>query len=424
MSTQDETVGSIVPGSLDPNDITAHEAVLEELMTKIDESQETVDALREQIADTEVEISHLKNDILQLKKLKQKKTIECSYIGPEPEFDVSLLNPDHKDLINEMMDKIYSKELELEKLEKANQNLEDEVDSFTRENDELDQKIRAARIQIKKTKQENSYVRNSITMTQQKIKESEQDIRMNSQSLKLTSAAVRGLESRQEELETKDGGANELQKMIDSAEVEIALEQNDITKTVEQIERANEFHNDAIEQMNNELSSHNSLINWESEKANLQNEIRKTKEELKNAREENDNKNSSYAELFNRYRLLAPIVKKWCNSDLTQIQDEPDKEISALISQSNKASTKSVKVTDEKDEKLNEEKIKNGELEAIITKKRTQLEREMALFAAEEKRLKERIEYQRTRSFEEEHNIVAQMSKIKVKIAQIKNKKK
>ena len=323
-----------------------------------------------------------------------------------------------------MMDKIYSKELELEKLEKANQNLEDEVDSFTRENDELDQKIRAARIQIKKTKQENSYVRNSITMTQQKIKESEQDIRMNSQSLKLTSAAVRGLESRQEELETKDGGANELQKMIDSAEVEIALEQNDITKTVEQIERANEFHNDAIEQMNNELSSHNSLINWESEKANLQNEIRKTKEELKNAREENDNKNSSYAELFNRYRLLAPIVKKWCNSDLTQIQDEPDKEISALISQSNKASTKSVKVTDEKDEKLNEEKIKNGELEAIITKKRTQLEREMALFAAEEKRLKERIEYQRTRSFEEEHNIVAQMSKIKVKIAQIKNKKK
>ena len=102
MSTQDETVGSIVPGSLDPNDITAHEAVLEELMTKIDESQETVDALREQIADTEVEISHLKNDILQLKKLKQKKTIECSYIGPEPEFDVSLLNPDHKDLINEI----------------------------------------------------------------------------------------------------------------------------------------------------------------------------------------------------------------------------------------------------------------------------------------------------------------------------------
>ncbi|OHT16904.1 hypothetical protein TRFO_41456 [Tritrichomonas foetus] len=404
------------------DDIAAHEDLLEDLMNKIDESQETVDTLREQIADTEVEINHIKNDIVQLKKLRQKQAVECTYNGPTPDFDLNQLNPEHRDLINELMDKIYASELEQEKMESSNQNLEAEVDALTRENEELNQKIRQYKSQIKRTKQEHAYVKNSISMTQQKIKESEQTIRMNNQTLKITSAAVNGLVSRQEELETKDGGTTELEKLINSAENEIAIEQLDVDTTEEQIEKAKEAHREVIEKMNSELNSHTSLINWNDEKAGLQAEIEATRNALKSAKEENQERNQKYATLFNRYKLLTPIVKKWCNTDLSNIEDQENTKIHSLLDQLNQTNQQTNVVTDEKNQELEIEKVKNGELEGKIKTLREKLEREMAIFATQEKELKGKIDSQRTKSFEEEHIIVTHMNKIKVKIAQIKNK--
>lgn len=403
-------------------DIAEQQAALNDLLDKIDESQLQVDSLRDQIAEKQVDINHLENEITQLKKLKQKQSIEGNYGIQSPNFDIDQLNQEHKDLINEILDKIYSREMELEKIEAENSNLSAEVDALVLENESINQQIRKYKTQMARKKQEHQMLRNEIQLTQQKIKDSEQTIKMNNQTLKITTAAVNGLAARQEDFENEAGGTTELEKQIASIEMEIAQEQLEIDTTNDQIQRMKDSHQEDINKMDDELKAHTNLINWADEKAAIQAEIDATKEALKQKKSENESKNSSYTSLFNRYKLLAPIVKKWCNTDLSGIEDDQKADIDTLIEKANKASESSLNATDKKNETLDQKVQENAALEAKNARKREELEREIQLFYAEEKRLKENIEFQRTRAFEEEHEIVSQISRIKVKIAQIKNK--
>ena len=403
-------------------DITEQQETLNDLLDKIDESQLQVDTLREQIAEKQVDINHLENEVKQLRKLKQKQTIEGNYGTQSPNFDIDQLNQEHKDLVNEILDKIYSREMELEKIEAENSHLSAEVDALVLENESINQQIRKYKNQMARRKQEHQILRNEIQLTQQKIKDSEQTIKMNNQTLKITSAAVNGLQTRQEDFENEVGGTTELEKQIASIEMEIAQEQLDIETTKEQISKMKESHEEDIQKIKNELSEHTSLINWEEEQNAIQAEINATKEAIKQKKTENESKNSSYNKLFNRYKLLAPIVRKWRNTDLSEIEDDPNADIDLLINKANKASESSANVLDEKNGNLDQKIQDNATLEAKNIRKREELEREIQLFYAEEKRLKESIEFQRTRAFEEEHEIVSQISRIKVKIAQIKNK--
>lgn len=404
------------------DDIAEKQAELNDLLDKIDDSQLNVDRMSEEIAEKKVEITHLKNEVEQLKKLKQKQTIEGNYGLKSPNFDITQLNPEHRDLVNEILDRIYNREMELEKIEGENSNLNAEVDAIILENESLSQQIRKYKTQIDRKRQDHQFLRSEIQLTQQKIKESEQTIRMNNQTLKITTAAVNGLANRQDDFENEVGGTTELEKLIASTEMEIAQEQLDIDTTEEQIRKMTELHQEAICQMDSDLKSHTDLINWDGERKAINDEIEATKIAIKEAKVDNESKNSSYASLFNRYRLLAPIVKKWCTTDLSGIEDNPDADIDQLIEKANKASEASFSATEKKNDSLDQKIKENAALEAKNIRKREELEREIQLFHAEEKRLKESIEYQRTRAFEEEHDIVSQISRIKVKIAQIKNK--
>ena len=88
--------------------VAAHRDLLEQLMQGIDDSQDTVDALREQISETEIDLNHLRNEIAELQRVKKMRDIGGTVFTDCPDFEVERLNPEHQDHLNAVLDRIYS----------------------------------------------------------------------------------------------------------------------------------------------------------------------------------------------------------------------------------------------------------------------------------------------------------------------------
>jgi hypothetical protein len=331
-------------------------------------------------------------------------------------FETSKLNPEHRAFVNELLDRIYEIEQSLGEQEERNSHLSSEYEALVRENEELKKGIRQMKINIERKRQEERHAKEKIENAQRKIKDQEAQIRLNSQVLNLTETAVAGLIGRQKDLEDNSGGIVSLEKGIRSLTAEINSEESEIDTTKNQIATMEEDAAQAINEMDREISELQSLANWAEESERIAEEIEAAKEELTAIRAKNEEANAKYKLLYERYRLLTPLMKKWHRSDLSEF--EPTESVDVLLAQAARA----VRVTSDGSEtmtaRLEELIVKNSTTEGLIKKRQEELERGITLFRAEAKRLKERIEARRMKSFEEEHEIVGQISALKVKLAQ------
>lgn len=404
--------------------IEESQAKLDELLDEIDATQEKIDNLHEQLSETELKITHTQSEISKIKKVKQKRLVEFNYQEQTdaPNFDLNLLNTEHKDLVRDMLNNIYNKELQLEQLEGENKELGAEVDSINYENDSFSKEIRNLKIQLQRKRQDRQLHQNEINLTQSKIKEYGQTIRMNNQTLKITSVALNGVVLRQEDLNSENGGMTELSKSIYSTENEIDQEEDDIRTIDNQTIQYQEDHDTAIQQIKSEQKAHKRVVNWEKEIDFLKAEIDATRTELKEKTKENDEQTNKSNKLTDRLRLLTPIVKKWRNSDLSDVEINENENIDVLLNKVHKLTEKTSKLAENENQGPSGQTVENAEKEGKIKQLRDELDRQIFLFQVEEKNLKDKIERYRTKAFEEEHDIVTQMNALKVKIAQIKTK--
>jgi cell division septum initiation protein DivIVA len=113
---------------------------------------------------------------------------------------------------------------------------------------------------------------------------------------------------------------------------------------------------------------------------------------------------------------LVPLFKKWGNTDLSPFQ--PIEALDSLLGQCARAVSKTAADLAGAAKILEDKMAQNSQTESLARKRAEELERAIGLFRMESIRLKEQIDSKRAGWSEEEHELVAQISKLKVRFAQ------
>lgn len=401
--------------------VDAHQDALEEIMAKIDETQETVDALQDQITDTRIEISHLNNEISRLKKLKQKQTIECVTLNPtNTDFDVKLLNPEHKAYFNEIENRVNETEMRVENVERINQNIEEDVDNLIRENDEIEKQIKENKRRFEQAQREKTAARAKLELTRRELAETEAAIRSNTSSLKYAENAIAGLIARRDGIDGHNSVEVELSRDIENL-------QSMISQEIEYQAQLNQDNDEFLSNGEQECSELivqidqiRNMILWKDEKANIQAEIQSTKQQTKELKENNSQLDRKYKHLFQRFQALRPIAKKHLtNIGSIEMSDQAkESTIDQLIDELSKKSGNQEMQKSTNSQELSAQAIVVSHMEATIAKKKEEFERNLFLFKVEEKRLKNMIDERRKTAFDEEHEVVSQINLLNMKLAQ------
>lgn len=401
--------------------VAAHRELLDQLMQGIDDSQETVDALREQISETEIDINHVRSEIAELQKVRQTRNINTTVFTDCPDFDMSLLNPEHQDHLNAVLDRIYDLERELEEKEVESTHAQSECDAIARENQSLEQELARTKAAVENAERERRRVETSIENSQRRLKELQILSQTNKQNLSVTEVAVAGLEGRQESLKGKTGGIIELERSIASLQEEVSREQDALDEQRLDTEKVKERMTEDLEEINKHKTNHTELLQWESENEKVLAEIASVKQQLEEAKKANEAESGLYVRLSKRYRDLNALFNKWEGRDIPPCRrSETLDQLFAELAKTEKGTTAA---TEKRRADLEQIIISNSILEEKIKRKREEIERGMALFTAEQASLKEQVDGLRLKSFEEEQQLVQQINALKLKLAQQKANK-
>ena len=401
--------------------VAAHRDLLEQLMQGIDDSQDTVDALREQISETEIDLNHLRNEIAELQRVKKMRDIGGTVFTDCPDFEVERLNPEHQDHLNAVLDRIYDLEHELEDREAESAVAQDECDALARDNQALEQELARTKIELANVERERKHCENSIESAQRRLKELKIVSETNKTNLKVTETAVVGLEGRQESLRGKTGGIVELEKTIASLQEEKSREEDALAELTTDIEKITEKRQEEVEEITRNGNGYTEMLMWDEENQTVQDEIKFVREQIVKVKAENEKEKEWYTRTSKRSRELTNLFHKWEGRKVPECnRRESVDELLAELAKTEKGTNAEVESTKAALEQL---VIKNATMEEKIRKKQEEIERNMALFAAERVRLREQVDSLRFRSFEEEHQLITQIQALKLKLAQQKANK-
>jgi hypothetical protein len=401
-------------GSSDPqSEASSHKEVLDELMNEIDRSQDIVDSLHDQITETEIDLSHVRSELAQLRRIQDTHSIDSSLPLPTCVFDVNKLSLEHRDFVNDFMDRIYDVEMKVEQQETKNRQLTDEADGLSRENERLEKQIRAFKLQTMKFHQERRQITNLIQNTESRLKEELSALRSNAQTMKLEELAISGLIERREDLEHGSGGNLDLECLLVSLNDEIASHELEVDMQEHETQNLRERTQSDLRDLDGTIAQTTRIANWITEKERILAEIERIGGEIRGIRERNLAENRKFNKQTVRYRQLVPIVRKWKGKELPAARTEGLDWLLAQAARGEGQDEGSVAASD-----LATETLSNGEMNARIQTYREELERMLHLFRVESQRLKGEIETARENSFAPERKILEQINTLKVKIAQ------
>jgi len=229
--------------------VAAHREALEDVMDSIDERQATVDALREQIADTSIAVARLEDGLMQQRSVHRACEL-AGGVSTEPgDFDVASLNAEHRDWVRAALDRIHEVEASADAEDARNAALAEERDALVRENDGLDRALGLHRRELDVARREARRVRAETRAAQARARELSIAVSANGQTLAITDRAIAGLAERASDLETRDGG------LIDLGKAAAALE-DAIAGACEDAEAARAEHAAALARLNIKLDGH------------------------------------------------------------------------------------------------------------------------------------------------------------------------
>ena len=182
------------------------------------------------------------------------------------------------------------------------------------------------------------------------------------------------------------------------------------------IERITEKRQEELEEITRNGSEYTEMLMWDEENQTVQDEIKFVREQIAKVKAENEKEKEWYTRTSKRSRELTNLFHKWEGRKVPECnRRESVDELLAELAKTEKGQSAEAESTKAALEQL---VIKNATMEEKIRKKQEEIERNMALFAAERVRLREQVDSLRFRSFEEEHQLISQIQALKLKLAQ------
>lgn len=379
--------------------VNEREDELDDLLSRIDEQQETYEMLLQQIEMTEKEITD--QEISSEQHIKEFSKSAPLSVKFSQEHDIE---------IREMQNAInYSIQQNGETEERINQ-LQSELNALKEERFALAKQRRDQHSRIEKSLIQQKHLKESMIVLQEQISEQKQEISGLNRNTDEAEKAIAGLKMREQNIMNTD--VKQLEEQLVEAECELSDLENEISQTIEK-------KNDIISKFDEEIDAQIRSVQWETEKKSLVESIEIAQTQLNEVQQNAKNSQAYYNILQQRYQKLVPIVHKNEKIELIPINMIPtDTNVDKLLFDIEKNGNHSIAVDSQLNEEMNDIVIHNAELEASIAKLKREIEQRTILIAAEIQDMKQKINTQRLISSDKEKGIVDDIINIKIKIAQ------
>jgi hypothetical protein len=166
-----------------------------------------------------------------------------------------------------------------------------------------------------------------------------------------------------------------------------------------------------------ELDRFRAVVNWEAEKAQLTSKLAEAKASLLTAASEFETANTALGADEDRYQklyLLAP--KRKPPTDPDNIETDVDSLFAALA----RVAAKGGRRTQMQGTELDALGVRNGDLAAIVARRRDEFQHSVSKFALDETRLKEMIRDVRVQSATREQALLSRIEKLRMKLAPVR----
>jgi len=393
------------------------ETELEELMSEVDARQQEVDSLTSAIAERQAQITKLTRDSEIMRKAEQFRTREA-HSSPNCAFDESRCNPEHIDFLQEKKNIIAELESSRTSLLSSTEVLEEDISLIQQEIATVTGECAKSSNLLHRSTSKRRKLEQECELARSQMKEYENQILAYQKIVRDADAARNGLKVRLEEIDAKTNGQSGLPSTIHNLESEILALELSIERLQEQI---------------SEMAAQRDTLNTELPapepgepiwRQGIAEDLDTLRDDIQHAKEVLKRSLSSLRRLEARYQKMAPVAKRWRRAverDADRLAQEIRVPVDDLLrSLARDGHSKVAQSAAQKKARLSELLAENGLKEAEVVKRRQELETRMALASTEQARVKEQIRVQRGDCSGKEEKIVAEIRKLKLKLAQKK----
>ncbi|OHT06401.1 hypothetical protein TRFO_05604 [Tritrichomonas foetus] len=411
----------------DDNDVTEmlaeRENELENLLSQMDQLQSEVDEYHQKLSEMNLEVAKSKQEQAKIKLINRNIGVEPAQHRHKKVND-DLFEGEHLDLIKSKRDEIAHLTEQINQLQIAIQPIDDLVADLQQQNAILLCEKSSTQSLLQKLTSDKKRLTQDCIDCQDHIRELNVSILNQERVAKDVETIVGGLIQRRDAIYSQSDPKSELQQKIKALRVQTELLQIKNEEMQDDIANFEDNINEYQSDIDYQLKTMKGRINWDREKTKLQSELTSVQKQLEEKKSETKEIITQINASENRLKKLKPIIQKWSNEFRTRkIQPNDDEDIDALLAQCKKTELSSTKTNRSSNQELTNLIIENEHLEAKINSSRELLAKAMNKFALEKAELKKEIKNSRTKSFEDEHQFVEQIKKLKIKSARIPQRK-
>ena len=402
------------------------EKELEDLLTQMDQLQSEVDGYTQKLNDITLEIEKSKQEYKRYKIINQTVSIGPSLMKVR-QIDDDAFTGEHYELIKNKRDEIAHLTEQINDLQAKTQPIDDLVTDLQRQNAILLCEKSNTKIQLQKTIAEKKRLDQDCQNTREHIKELDISIANQSRVAKDVETVVGGLINRRDTIMSQTDPNSELQHKITALRVQKQLLEDENMKKDDYIHNFEDDMNDIIKDIDDQIKTTGTKINWDRERIKLQTELDTIQKQLKQTLAEISKCNDENQAAERRMHRLIPIVqkrgRKFIGKKIESDDDLENVSIDKLLAQCRNKENKVTKQSNTDLQKLGELLKENQALENEIEHMKSDLTMAISRFSLEKTRIKSEIRENRTRAFEDEHQTVEQIKKLKIKSAKVAPKK-
>ncbi|OHS94899.1 hypothetical protein TRFO_10846 [Tritrichomonas foetus] len=392
-------------------------------MTHIDSLQEEVDNFRTKVSNINYEITKCKQETAKARKIRNAVNAEPYKKKTKKLVDESVFTGEHLDYLREKRNLVSDLTEQINQIQSATSPIEESVQDLQQqgaflmcEQSNTKKKLQDVRSQQKKANEDTFIIK-------AQLKEIEIDISNHERLRKDIETSVVGLTARKNAIEEKAGDKGDLQQSIASLEAQISMLSVTNSQLQQDLDNGSQQYENDLQNIGGKLSTIQNKINWSSEQNNLRVQLKNVQQQLSDTRKERDEIFNMNTEIESRLNKLVPIINRWAPSFRGQpVPENDDEDIDDVLIQCSRRVNGNKRTVVKNNTSLENLINENSKLEAKIARKQEELSRQMTCFLSDQYRLKNNIQNHRTGSFEEEHKIIEQMNRLKLKLARISQK--
>jgi chromosome segregation ATPase len=399
--------------------LSQRESELEDLMKQVDAKQADVDDMRSAIVSKQAEIRKLRRNRDISQKSEQFRAREVQGTS-NVLWGSGSCNPEHSDFLREKKNVISELETTLNTLQATTDSLQEDIPLLEREISALTSESARVENSVQRASSRHHQLEQEAELIRSQIADYERDIRACEREVRNNEAVRSGRKARIEALEAQTDGKAGLPSTISNLEIEIDQLQHAIERLEEEIgdiaTKENSMKGDG-------KASDSRPPVWQQ---GITENLTEWHSSVEHERKELTNALNNLKRLETRYRKLEPIAGKWVtkvrkSADFLDPANAIHSSVDHLLrTLENDYTSKVDNTLKAQRAELEQLMTANTQCEAEIIKRREELERRMALANTEQARVKEQIRNQRGEYSSREENIVAELRRLKLKLAQKK----